>query len=192
MVCHGASKLLEGLPEPLLDSEIRGGIDTTDFIANLISFAELVSNVLKLTPSLRVTFLASLGSRMHASAVRVLFNSLSIQDDARPFGTAAHSPDSILLPLLSNPKRYAPAVKSIIIQEPVIGLDIQQAYDLFPPDSSGESQDENSSLVFRPLDSQNLSWILDTCSNLEEFVWESSVPPPDGLCEVCCYFPVAC
>jgi len=129
---------------------------------------------------------------VHASAVRVLFNSLSIQDDARPFGTAAHSPDSIMHPLLSNPKRYAPAVKSIIIQEPVIGLDIQQAYNLFPPDSSGESEDENSSMVFRPLDSQNLSWILDACSNLEEFVWESSVPPPDGLCEVCCSFPVAC
>jgi len=116
---------------------------------------------------------------MHASAVRILFNTVSIPDDVRLFATEACS-QSIVTPLLLNPKRYASAVKSLVIQDPSFG--VQQTYTgLFDAQAEAPQHLLNS---FRPLDAQNLAWVLEVCRNIESFVWESSIPPPDGVCEV--------
>lgn len=129
----------------------------------LISLKDLVHDVLQQIPSAILIFLASLGRVLHASASRILFRQLRLLDAAQIFnGTTL----SILSPLISNPKRYGPAVKTIIIEDPIV-------IETIPA----------------PADARSLHRLFQACPNLEEFVWEASLPPPDGLCEVGLYFP---
>ena len=66
--------------------------------------------------------------------------------------------------LLSNPLRYGWAVKTFELGDP--------AQEVL--------QDES----YRPIDAEELARLLRACPNIEEFLWTSSMPPPDGLCEV--------
>jgi hypothetical protein len=117
-----------------------------------------VNTALVLAPSLRSSFLSSLGSCMHASAVRVLFQTVSLQDNAKLEESRS------AYPVLSNPARYASNVKTLVIADPVLP--------------------ENSDAL-RPIDADILVRLLAICANIEALVWESPFPPPDGLCEVC-------
>ncbi|KAJ7755690.1 hypothetical protein DFH07DRAFT_821455 [Mycena maculata] len=143
------SRPLESLPQTLLD--------------------EIVDTALLLAPALRGPFLSSLGSCLHASAVRVLFHTISLQDNARVF-TLEESAQSAgaTYPVLSNPARYAPIVKTLVITDPVL------------PGGSGPLNDD----AFRPIDTEQLARLLEICASLETLVWESAFPPPDGLCEM--------
>ncbi|KAJ7782966.1 hypothetical protein B0H16DRAFT_1494891, partial [Mycena metata] len=89
------SRPLESLPQPLLD--------------------EIVNTTLCLLPALRGPFLSSLGSCLHTAAVRVLFHTIALQDNARVF-TLEESCSSAgaAYPVLCNPARYASAVKTLI------------------------------------------------------------------------------
>jgi hypothetical protein len=47
-----------------------------------------------------------------------------------------------------------------------------------------ETDEEEEEQGIRPLSGGRIRGILERCDNLEELVWGSSVPPPDGICEV--------
>ncbi|KAJ6497899.1 hypothetical protein C8R45DRAFT_984585 [Mycena sanguinolenta] len=135
------SRLLESLPQPLLD--------------------EIVNIALLLSPSLRSPFLSSLGERLHASAVRVLFHTISLQDSARVL-----TPESSAGPVLFNPTRYAYSVKTLAITNPAV------------------PENGDALLNAIPIDADLIARLLSVCTNIEALVWESAFPPPDGLCEV--------
>ncbi|KAJ7647484.1 hypothetical protein FB45DRAFT_893564 [Roridomyces roridus] len=133
------SRPLATLPSPLLD--------------------EIVANTLLLAPSLRIVFLCNLGRLLHASAVRVIFDTLSLSDEAAQSSGAAFT-------VLDNPSRYASSVKTLLVSDPTL--------------PSGASLGE----PLRPLDADLLYRILHVCTDIEALKWSSSFPPPDGLCEV--------
>lgn len=104
---------------------------------------------------------------MHASAVRALFRTLSLQDDASVF--APEAPRSrAAYTVFCNPARYASAVKTLVIADPAL-----------PEDGTALHN------TLRPIDANHIARLLEICTNVEEFAWESSFPPPNGLCEVC-------
>ncbi|KAF8170186.1 hypothetical protein K438DRAFT_1854178 [Mycena galopus ATCC 62051] len=138
------SRPLELLPHPLLD--------------------EIVDIALLLSPALRSPFLSSLGSCLHASTVRVLFHTVSLQDSARAL--ALESSASAAYPVLCNPARYASTVKTLVITNPLL------------------PEDGNALLNEMPIDADLIIRLLGICVNIEALVWESAFPPPDGLCEV--------
>jgi hypothetical protein len=122
----------------------------------------LVSEALHHAPTARVSFLASLGSRVHASAVRVLFGTLFIPDDAKVFESTGGSHWPLVAQILGNPERYGRAVRSLVVHK-----------------SAFDAVDQ-----VLPLDYHRFNAILGACGNLEEIIWNSSFVPPDGICEV--------
>ncbi|KAJ6593723.1 hypothetical protein B0H19DRAFT_1091763 [Mycena capillaripes] len=143
------SRPLESLPQPLLD--------------------EIVNTALLLAPSLRGPFLSSLGSCLHASAVRVLFHTVSLQDNARVLTQESSTSNAgAAYPVLCNPARYASTVKTLIIADPVL------------PDGGALLHED----AVRPIDADLLVRLLEICANMEALVWESAFLPPDGLCEM--------
>ncbi|KAJ7675085.1 hypothetical protein B0H17DRAFT_1140518 [Mycena rosella] len=143
------SRLLESLPHPLLD--------------------EIVETALLLAPALRSPFLSSFGSCLHASAVRVLFHTVSLQDNARVFTPEeSASKAGAAYPVLCNPARYASTVKTLVIADPAL------------PEDNVPLQDD----ALRPIDTERLNRLLEICANMEALVWESAFRPPDGLCEM--------
>jgi len=121
-----------------------------------------VSEALQQAPTSRVPFLASFGTRLHASAVRVLFGTLAIQDDNRVFDSTGSSHWPLVAQIMGNPERYGRAVKSLVVRQPAL----------------------DASCQILPLESQHFNSILGACGNLEEIIWNSSFVPPDGICEV--------
>lgn len=128
------------------------------FNDHLSSSAAIVSEALTHVPSSH--FLASLGRRVHDSALRVLFGALQISDDNRVLGRNGSSHSQVILPILANPERYGRAVRTLEFQQPV-------------PEE-----------LAKPLDSSCITKILGGCVNIEEVVWNSFLPPPNNLCEV--------
>jgi hypothetical protein len=121
--------------------------------------------------------------------VSVLFSSVAILDDGRIFEPNGRLARCIVAPLLSNPERYARAVNSLVVRDPDVarGFGHQTAGCLFGGEMDGQYALDSPKYI-RPMDAEELSSILEVCHNLEEFAWESSIPPPDGLCEVCGYY----
>jgi hypothetical protein len=115
--------------------------------------------------------------------VRVLFSTLTLQDDAQIFGSNS-SVISIVSPLLSNPRRYAQNVKTLILRDPDVDSEHSPCANGFLLNEHLEVDTARSREVFRPIDANNLALLLEVCCNLEGFVWQSSIPPHDGLCEV--------
>ncbi|KAJ3749130.1 hypothetical protein DFH05DRAFT_1475596 [Lentinula detonsa] len=131
---------------------------------------KLVRTILSTCPSLRLDFLSSFGSRIHSSAARVLFTCLEVEDDCRLFNCAARFQRSCVYPLLSNQSRYSHIVRSLIITNPI----------------HIANQDQNSLDIQAsvPLSADEISCLLRCCCNLEDFRWESSLRPPDSICEL--------
>ncbi|KAI3615277.1 hypothetical protein WG66_003611 [Moniliophthora roreri] len=126
---------------------------------------KLLSASIDIQPSLRKIFLSALGTRIHASAVRVLFSSVIIRDDSRLFDSLEYSQRSIVFPLLnSSSDHYALSVRKLTICN---------------ADLSGEQEDD-----VKPCSAVQVELLLNACSNLEELVWESAICPPDGLGEI--------
>lgn len=67
--------------------------------------------------------------------------------------------------LFRSTARYGHNVKSLTIINPIFGDNIEEIPAL------------------KPISADGLSRLLQSCSNLESFCWESSLPPPDGVCE---------
>ncbi|KAE9401596.1 hypothetical protein BT96DRAFT_598528 [Gymnopus androsaceus JB14] len=134
---------LEQLPEHLLD--------------------KIVKTALTIDQSLRSAFISSFGSRIHNSAVRVLFLSLNVEDCEDRFYKSS------VYPIILNPARYGHIVKSLTIINPTFG--------------EGFSDDAQGLRALRPISADILTSLLQSCTSLETFRWESSLPPPDGICE---------
>ena len=176
MASSSDADMLARLPTALLDGK-QAYYNASVRPVVMCAAAELVSDILHVAPSLRPTFLSSLGSRIHASAVRISFCVLVVPDDARLFegATRPGSPRSAVSPLLANPDRYALAVKELVVSEP-------DASDMVA--AKHTEQGDLAVDLRRPLDSKDVSRILEACSQLEKLTWASSFVPPDGLCEV--------
>ncbi|KAK7057386.1 hypothetical protein R3P38DRAFT_2840650 [Favolaschia claudopus] len=124
---------------------------------------EILHTTFLVAPSVRSSFLSSLGTCLHASAVRVLFRTISIQDNALMLVESQASPSAAVL---NNPERYASSVKTFVVADPVL------------------PEDGESLLNAQPIDADLLFRLLRLCADIETLIWESSFPPPDGLCEV--------
>lgn len=109
--------------------------------------------------SVGFTLLGTLGSRVHASAARVLFRTVSVVDDCKQLDVSR--PGSQFCAILTSPERYADNVKVVIIKDP-------------PISAIGNTQ---------PLDACQLDSMLKVCTKVGEIKWESSYLPPDGLFE---------
>lgn len=191
-----ASPLLETLPDALLDSTY---MPPRDFVVNYSShrlYAALVSCILRTCPTLAVALLSAFGKRVHASAVRVLFTSIILPDDARYFFAfnAPHLvPGHPLSAILMNPDRYARTVKQISVTDaglppPSEALESEGSLGLImidEDDSDTQVSSKHSRIAVQPMPAMNLHQLLALCTSLEGFIWRSSNPPPDGVCEVC-------
>lgn len=157
---------------------------------------ELVGHVLQTCPKLRSTFLAEMGSQIHAATVRAEFSTVTIPDEALCFldpsilsCTRIHR----VLTILANPVRYTSAVKQIVITDaglPPLGLGSYRTIGLVKLDDDGSSSDDfgdGERLALMPIPTRLLKELLSQCSNLEMFIWRSTNPPPDGICEVCAH-----
>ena len=154
-----------------------------------------MSHILQTCPSLGVILLSGCGTRIHASAVRVLFTSLALPDDARYFLASEASDLASRHPLsaiLLNSDRYARAVKRISILDNGLPL-YSRALDSIGSlelvtirEEDGNCQDAETQNYGepQPMPAENLNLLLTACVNLEEFIWSSPSPPPDGICEV--------
>ncbi|KAF5389366.1 hypothetical protein D9757_004373 [Collybiopsis confluens] len=159
-------KLVKSRVAPAASSKLLYTLSDSSHILKLTNgLAELVWTVLTAHPSLRSPLLSSFGSRIHASAVRVLYSSLVIPDDCHIFDKHFHK--SSIYPLIVNASRYARKVKALTVVNPIL------------TETDGSRRLE----VPRPLAAEQLSLLLQNCSNLESFCWTSSLCPPDGLFE---------
>jgi hypothetical protein len=153
-----------------------------------------VSYILRTCPTLATAFLSAFGTRIHASAVRVLFTSITLPDDARCF-LAFDVPRIVsrhpLSAVISNPDRYARAVKRISVMDAGLPPSFEDLETEGPlglvvideEDSDSQASSKHSRVAVQPMPARNLNQLLTLCTNLEEFAWCSSNPPPDGVCE---------
>jgi hypothetical protein len=88
-------------------------------------------------------------------------------------------------PLLSNPERYAHTVTMLVVRDPdfATARGHETASYIFSDEQGRDMPDSPRNL--RSIHARDLSSMLEVCSSLEAFTWESPIPPPDGLCEVC-------
>jgi hypothetical protein len=196
VIVMSTSPPLETLPDALLDSAYdQAHIAQPASDRNVRLYAALVSYILQACPTLAAVLLSAFGTRVHASAVRVLFTSITISDEARCFlaFNASHpvSPHP-LSALLSNPDRYGRVVKKITVTDaglppPLEAFDAEGSPGLVmveEEESDPQVTSKRTRVAVQPMPAQNLNELLAVCLNLEEFVWCSSNPPPDGVCQV--------
>ncbi|KZO98875.1 hypothetical protein CALVIDRAFT_596483 [Calocera viscosa TUFC12733] len=149
----------------------------------------IVADALTSVPS-SATALLSSSSRLRCSALRALFNTITIPDDARHM---LRPGDDAYLPLrpgpvaafVAEPEIYGPFVKTLKIVDPVIFLK-----EIFPANSlfflAGEAPtavESSHPCTPVPLSAQTLDNWLRCIPKLDEFVWRSAGLPPDGICE---------
>jgi hypothetical protein len=169
-----SSSRLEDLSDKILDgqSRIRRALE----FKLTLTPTDVTAQTIAESPSLRIIFLASLGPRLRSSAIRVLFRCLLLSDDAAAFT----SPGTNIAPILSNPARYAHEVKIVRVHDARASTACRAQRSCSGSSSSSGSETN----AVRPLDADQITALLRLCGNLDEFVWESSAVPPDGLCEV--------
>ena len=125
-------------------------------------FVVVVATILANEPLQKTTFLSALGKSFHASSLRALFTTVIVPDSDRHFDTTS----SIAYPILTGPAHlYADLVKTLVVVS---------------PEFLGAITEGNMAGV----DDEDLTRLLGACHNLEEFIWKSALPPPDGICEV--------
>lgn len=141
-------------------------------------------------PLTKTCFLAECGGNIHAATVRVLFRDIIIQDDSRVLSSQlSASATGSIAALMQNPSRYATAVRSITIVDPIIFSSIDHsASSVFSFDEDSSPEDSSKALLtekdFQPIATSQLEWVLRVTRNLEAFKWKATTLPPDGLCEV--------
>ncbi|KAH7339403.1 hypothetical protein B0J17DRAFT_654973 [Rhizoctonia solani] len=95
----------------------------------------------------------------------VLFKTFLLSDD-----------DKALNPVVCNPARYASRIRTLVVVDPPRRQEPSTLFEL----EDAEEEDQG----IRPLSGHRIKSVLEKCENLEELVWASSVPPPDGICEI--------
>ncbi len=125
------------------------------------------------------------------SALHVIFENVAIQDDARTLDV--HCVTSLAsygceYALMLSPDSYGAFVRRINITDPLMfspvdGVTTASIHQDSVPSAEGNSEDD-ALHVIRPIPAKYLEATLRACVNLEEFSWQSSTPPPDGICEV--------
>lgn len=139
-----------------------------------------------LCPSLTLTFLSELGSNIHQSALRTVFDALVLQDDARFVNVPQREFRSPILSVFLNPIRYGSLVRNLEIVDPVKFESCRPSLDLFGMESNVQSSPHSSSEL-RPISAVDLERILQRLPHLEGFAWRSGTCPPDGICDVILY-----
>ncbi|KAJ3817648.1 hypothetical protein F5880DRAFT_1618091 [Lentinula raphanica] len=132
---------------------------------------KLVRTILSASPELILDFLSSFGSRIHSATARFLFTCLEVEDDDRLFKCPNRFQESRVYPVLSNRDRYAHLVKSLTVVNPT------------RPENRTRDSPDVADQASVPLSADEISRLLQCCTNLDSFRWESSLRPPDGVCE---------
>jgi hypothetical protein len=155
---------------------------------------EIIQSILTSAPAQRLTLISSLDARVRSSTLSILMESVELPDDTR----LLESRKSHLLPnagcvsaLLANPQRYGPFVHRLIVTDPLTFSSIDESPSTLLQFEDGAESDldavstpkPNASGI-QPMPAGKLVEILVACPNLEYFKWQSTTPPPDGLCEV--------
>ncbi|CAE6419373.1 unnamed protein product [Rhizoctonia solani] len=125
---------------------------------------QILTDVLAHSPNLRLALLTECGRTVHNATANVLFKTFLLPDD-----------DQAVNPVVRNPARYATRIKTLIVVDPPRQHESSTLFEL--EETEGEDQ------VARPLSGRRVRDILEKCDTMEELIWASSVPPPDGICE---------
>lgn len=128
---------------------------------------------------------------MRTAALALLFDTATLPDDGRlvdPVKASLLPSAGCVSALLLNPERYGLFVRRLSVTDPLFFASVDNPPNtLLQFDSEDSKHDEriatNDSGV-GPLPACVLSRIISACTNLEELMWLSSTPPPDGICEV--------
>ncbi|KAJ1304365.1 hypothetical protein OPQ81_005519 [Rhizoctonia solani] len=126
---------------------------------------QILTTVLAHSFNLRFALLTECGRSFHNATANVLFKTFILSDN-----------DEASNPVVQNPARYAPRIRILVVVDPP---QHHQENTLFELEDTEEEE-----RGIRPLSGRRIKEILEKCANLEELVWASSVPPPDGLCEI--------
>ncbi|QRW08089.1 hypothetical protein RhiLY_07088 [Ceratobasidium sp. AG-Ba] len=143
--------------------------------------------------------LTECGRAVHDATANVLFRSTILQDDDAQFAGAGHTLDTSadglyvnqrLGParaLVENHARYGPRVRSLVVVDPVISFsstgETKTENTLFELDTHEYESDDGEEDGVRPISGIHFETLLKACTQLEEVMWASSVPPPDWICE---------
>ncbi|KAL5631644.1 hypothetical protein ACGC1H_007231 [Rhizoctonia solani] len=127
---------------------------------------QILTSVLAQSPSLGQALLTECGRSFHNATANVLFKTFILPDD-----------DQALNPVVQNPARYATRIRTLVVVDPPRRHEESTLFEL-----EGTEEDEEQGT--RPLSGRRVTDILEKCENLQELVWASSVPPPDGICEI--------
>lgn len=161
---------------------------------------EIIQSILMSAPAQRLTLLSSLNARVRSSTLTILMESVELPDDAR----LLESSKSHLLPnagcvsaLLANPQRYGPFVHKLKVTDPLAFSSVDESPSTLLQFEDGGEYDFDAVATptpnpngIHPIPADKLFEIIIACPNLEYFKWQSTTPPPDGLCEVSSGSPV--
>jgi hypothetical protein len=92
--------------------------------------------------------------------------------------------------IIESPALYGPFVRKFKVIDPLIFSTLDSADTPLLQFGDGVASDLGSShgtptpSRFPPFPAQRLFEILSECPNIDEFIWTSVSPPPDGICEV--------
>jgi hypothetical protein len=147
--------------------------------------------------ALRLPLLAECGRTLHGATSAVLFRTVVLSDDDAQFVNTTPTLDGSYVhdhqqgpgqALVQNIARYAPCVRTLIVTDPPYTLTHtpKRENTLFEleshEDESGDDEGADEDGI-RPISGTRLEALFRGCTGLEELVWVSSVPPPDGICE---------
>ncbi|CAG7850512.1 SubName: Full=Uncharacterized protein {ECO:0000313/EMBL:CCA67586.1} [Serendipita indica DSM 11827] len=141
----------------------------------------IILEALLLSPPLIPIFLSEMGRRIHKATVNVIFKELRIEDEQAALSRSA------LHAILVNPSRYGDAVRTIHVIDhastPLHGCFSPLSDPQFDSPSESHSMDSPTCRL-RPISTKELQEVLKSVPLLEQFIWSSSVCPPDGICEI--------
>lgn len=135
-----------------------------------------METILSYPPS-TLTLLSELGSIIHQSTARTLFETLVLQDDARFISPEFKGP---ILSILINPAKYGSLVRKLEIVDPVHFESLGTPVHLFET----ETPSPVATFEILPLHGVDFERTLRALPHLETFIWKATTCPPDGICEV--------
>jgi hypothetical protein len=154
----------------------------------------ILTETLKYNPGLRLPLLAECGRTVHGATANVLFKTVVLPDDDENFVRASRGGlgkiDSAALgpasALLRNVARYAPRIRTLVVVDPAYAVS-KHENTLFELEAHEDAEEEEEAGT-TPVSGAHVRALLEKCEALEELVWASSVPPPDGICEASLHF----
>ncbi|CAE6508857.1 unnamed protein product [Rhizoctonia solani] len=125
---------------------------------------QILTSVLSHSPNLGFPLLTECGRTFHNATANVLFRTFLLPDD-----------DEASNPVVRNPARYASRIKTLVVVDPPHHHQESTLFEL------EEAEEEEPGIT--PLSGEKVKAIVEKCENVEELIWASSVPPPNGICE---------